>query len=55
MDFYRKFSVGSLLLAQYKLSKGTVLSRAELAATLRTNPGEPLPRAITEHLGSTER
>jgi hypothetical protein len=50
MDFYRKFGMGSLSLAQYKLSKGQVLSRAELAAILRTNPGEPLPRAIAEHM-----
>jgi hypothetical protein len=50
MDFYRKFGMGSLSLAQYKLSKGQVLSRAELAAILRTNPGEPLPPAIAEHM-----
>jgi hypothetical protein len=50
MDFYRKFGMGSLSLAQYKLSKGQVLSRAELAAILRTNPGEPLPRDIAEHM-----
>jgi hypothetical protein len=50
MDFDRKFGVGSLPLAQYKLSKGQVLSRAELGQILRTNPGEPLPLDVAEHM-----
>src|SRR4026209_2359346 len=50
MNIDQKFRIGSLALAQYKLSKGKVLSTAELAQILRTNPGVALPPAIAEHM-----
>jgi len=50
MNIDQKFRIGSLALAQYKLSKGKVLSGAELAQILRTNPGVALPPAIAEHM-----
>jgi hypothetical protein len=53
MNIDQKFRIGSLALAQYKLWKGKIVSRAELAAILRTNPGVALPTCIADHMADS--
>jgi hypothetical protein len=50
MDIYKTFGPGSLSVAQYKLSRGEVLTKAELAQIIRANPGVALPAAIADHM-----